>query len=291
MKDEASGYRRVFFMKTKDEMSSILKQFFIDAERETGKKAISLRTDNGTEYVNENVKEVLKSMGIIHELSPPNVKQCNGMAERENRTLCDTSRSMLFNTDLSRTDCHLLWTEAIGTAAYLRNRVPNRGILNTTPYSEWYGRKPDVSHLRVFSAKAFVHIPNAMRRKMDPKSRKAIFVGYDRLTDKVYRVFDPVKKIVERVSDVVIQDVMDKDQVLFPIPADEQEEVYEEPPIAEKDEDEAKLDDDSEQKTDNANEEAELREKKKGRPVGSKNFQKPVPTTDRELRSQINQHA
>lgn len=133
MKDEASGYRRVFFLKTKDEVSSILKQFFIDAERETGRKAISLRTDNGMEYINENVKEVLKSMGIIHELSPPNVKQCNGMAERENRTLCDTARSMLFNTDLSRTDRHLLWTEAIGTAAYLRNRVPNRGVMDTTP--------------------------------------------------------------------------------------------------------------------------------------------------------------
>lgn len=47
MKDEASGYRRVFFLKTKDEVSNILKQFFIDAERETGRKAISLRTDNG----------------------------------------------------------------------------------------------------------------------------------------------------------------------------------------------------------------------------------------------------
>jgi len=57
MKDEASGYRRVFFMKTKNEVSSILRQFFIDAEKETGRKAISLRTDNGTEYVNEDVKE------------------------------------------------------------------------------------------------------------------------------------------------------------------------------------------------------------------------------------------
>lgn len=88
------------------------------------------------EYVNENVKEVLKSMGIIYELSPPNVKSCNGMAGRENRILCDTARSMLFNTDLSKTDRHLLWTEAVSTAAYLRNRVPNRGILNTIPYSE-----------------------------------------------------------------------------------------------------------------------------------------------------------
>jgi hypothetical protein len=74
MKDEASGYRRVFFLKMKDEVSNILKQFFIDAERETGRKVISLRTDNGTEYVNESVKEVLKSKSIIHELSSPNVK-------------------------------------------------------------------------------------------------------------------------------------------------------------------------------------------------------------------------
>lgn len=201
VKDEASGYRRVFFMKTKAEVCSILKQFFVDAEQETKRKAVSLRTDNGTEYVNENVREVLKSMGITHELSSPNVKQCNGMAERENRTLCDTSRSLLFNTDLSRTDCHLLWTEAIGTAAYLRNRVPNRGIMSTTPYFEWYGKKPNVSHLRVFGAKAFVHIPDSMRQKLDPKAKKTIFVGYGRLTDKIYRIYDPVKKVVQRVSD------------------------------------------------------------------------------------------
>ena len=67
IKDEASGYRRVFFMRTKEEISDILKQFFIDAERETGRKAISLRTDNGTKYIHKKVKKVLKSMGIIHE--------------------------------------------------------------------------------------------------------------------------------------------------------------------------------------------------------------------------------
>lgn len=100
LKDEASGYRRVFFLKTKDEVSGILKEFFLEAEKETGRKVISLRTDNGTEYVNEKVKQVLKGMNITHELSPPNTKQCNGMAERENRTLCDTARSLLFNADI-----------------------------------------------------------------------------------------------------------------------------------------------------------------------------------------------
>lgn len=93
LKDEASGYRRVFFMRSKEEVSRILQEFFLEAEKETGRKAISLRTDNGTEYINDKVKNLLKELNITHELSPPNVKQCNGMAERENRTLCDTARS------------------------------------------------------------------------------------------------------------------------------------------------------------------------------------------------------
>jgi len=103
LKDEESGYRRVFFMKSKEEVSSIFRIFFLAAEKETGRKAVSLRTDNGTEYINEKVKEVLRELNITHELSPPNVKQCNGMAKRENRTFCDTARSLLFNADLSKT--------------------------------------------------------------------------------------------------------------------------------------------------------------------------------------------
>jgi len=104
---------------------------------------------------------------------------------------------------------HLLWTETVGTAAYIFViRVPNRGIITTTPYFE-YRRKPSVRkpHLRIFGAKAFVCIPDSIRHKMDPKAKKMIFVGYDRFTDKVYRVFDPEKKIVERVADVTIEDI------------------------------------------------------------------------------------
>lgn len=46
------------------------------AEKETGRKAISLRSDN--EYVNEEVGALLSSLGITHERSPPYVKQANG---------------------------------------------------------------------------------------------------------------------------------------------------------------------------------------------------------------------
>lgn len=270
MKDEASGYRKVVFMKSKDEVSSILKEFFINAEKETGRKAISLRTDNGTEYLNDKVKEVLQSMNITHELSPPNVKQCNGMAERENRTLCDSARSMLFNTDLSKVNRLLLWTEAIETAAYLRNRVPNRGKLSATPYSEWFGKKPGVSHLRIFGAKAFVRIPDVMRRKMDPKAKKMIFVGYDSYTDKVFKVFNLEKKVVERVSDVEIEDISSElDRVLFPLPAEEEEDEFREPTV---------------EKDGNMGSSSIETPKRRGRPPGARSNMRPVFPSDRVLR-------
>lgn len=81
----------------------------------------------------------------------------------------------------------------------------------------------------MFGAKAFVRIPDSMRHKMDPKAKRTIFVGYDRYTDKVYRVFDLEKKIVERVADVTIEDVTEAtEQVLFPLLFEEQEEEFEE---------------------------------------------------------------
>ena len=225
IKDEASAYRTVFFLRTKDEVADCIKKFFTQSERITGRKPVSIRTDNGTEYVNSRIEKMLSDLGVTHERSPAYVKQANGMAERENRTLCDTARSLLFNADLSKEERSLVWDEAVATAAYLRNRVPNRGTSDMTPYELFFGKKPSVGHLRVFGAPAFVKIPEGNRKKMDAKSRKCIFVGYDRQTDKVVRVFDREKKIVERVSDVIIEDSNDDNSVLFPFEDESETEV------------------------------------------------------------------
>ena len=40
------------------------------------------------------------------------------------------------------------------------------------------GKKPDLYHLKVFGCIAYVHIPNELRSKLDPKAEKRIFVGY-----------------------------------------------------------------------------------------------------------------
>ena len=72
--------------------------------------------------------------------------QQNGVAERLNRTLVETVRSMLIDSKLP----HKFWAEALSTATYLRNRSPTKAIEGMTPHEAWTKEKPQVEHLRVF---------------------------------------------------------------------------------------------------------------------------------------------
>ena len=79
---------------------------------------------------------------------------------------------------------------AISCSSYVRNRLPTSALKEgETPYERWYGRKPDVSHFRVFGCMAYALVPDCERRKLDTKSKKMPFVGYS-LTSKGYRLFD-----------------------------------------------------------------------------------------------------
>lgn len=80
------------------------------------------------------------------------------------------------------------WGEAVLTATYLQNRLPSRSVAKT-PYELWWGRKPDLGHLKVFGSEAYVHIPGTRRSKLDSKAVKLNFVGYS-MEHKGYRFVD-----------------------------------------------------------------------------------------------------
>ena len=120
----------------------------------------------------------------MQEFSPAYTPQANGMAERENRTMIEKAGSMIHSRGLPLR----LWAEAVVTASYLLNLVPNCQEVKDTPFSRWFGKKPNISHLRTFGSEVYVHIPGDQRKKMQPKSRMAIFVGYGK-SSKFFRVF------------------------------------------------------------------------------------------------------
>ena len=72
-----------------------------------------------------------------------------------------------------------LWGEAMNTAIYILNRCFTKIVQSKTPIEAWSGRKPNISHLRVFGCEAFSYIIFEKMKKLDKRAEKCIFVGYD----------------------------------------------------------------------------------------------------------------
>lgn len=72
---------------------------------------------------------------------------------------------------------------------------------NKTPQEAWSGRKPSISHLRVFRSIAYAHEPDQKRSKLDDKSERYVFIGYDSRS-KGYKLYNPSKEKIIISRDV-----------------------------------------------------------------------------------------
>ena len=70
------------------------------------------------------------------------------------------------------------------------NKTPTATVHDVTPKEKYMGNKPDLSHMKVFGCISYVHVPDELRTKLDPKAEKCIFIGYS-LEKKGYRCYNP----------------------------------------------------------------------------------------------------
>ncbi|CAB3996098.1 Retrovirus-related Pol poly from transposon TNT 1-94 [Paramuricea clavata] len=115
----------------------------------------------------------------------------NGTVERAWLSLFNMARCLLLEANLPKS----IWTYAVMAAAYIRNRCFN-ARLGKTPYEAFTGSKPDLSNMHVFGFVCYAYVQNA--KKLDPRSKQGIFVGYDKRSP-AYLVFYPDSNKVERV--------------------------------------------------------------------------------------------
>ncbi|GJR66024.1 putative ribonuclease H-like domain-containing protein [Tanacetum coccineum] len=190
--DDFSRFSWVFFLRTKDETSGILKDFIRQIENQLNQKVKTIRCDNGTEFKNRDVIEFCGSKGIKREYSNARTPQQNGVAERKNRTLIEAARTMLADSFLPNT----FWAEAVSTACYVLNRVLVTKPHNKTPYELLTGKIPIISYIRPFGC--HVTILNTIDHlgKFAGKSDEGFLVGYS-LQSKAFRVYNLETKRVE----------------------------------------------------------------------------------------------
>nr|GEW52618.1 hypothetical protein [Tanacetum cinerariifolium] len=104
-----------------------------------------IKSDNGTEFKNNDLNQFCRIKGIKREFSVPITPQQNGIAERKTRTLIEAARTMLADLFLPIP----FWAEAVNTAYYVQNRVLVTKPHNKTPYELLHSRtlknKPNIA--------------------------------------------------------------------------------------------------------------------------------------------------
>ena len=70
--------------------------------------------------------------GIIHQSSCAHTPQQNGVAERKNRHLVETARTILLHGNVP----FRFWGDAVLTACYLINRMPSSVLHDQIPHSQ-----------------------------------------------------------------------------------------------------------------------------------------------------------
>lgn len=107
----------------------------------------------------------LNTHGIERDGIPPYSPELNGIAERTNRTIVESARSMIYHAKMPQ------WflAETLVHAADILNRFICPRSASKSSYELLTGKKPRVDHIRVFGSMAFVHIAKEKRKKLDPK--------------------------------------------------------------------------------------------------------------------------
>jgi transposase InsO family protein len=160
-----------------------------------------LRSDNGGEYTSKDFVSFCRDVGIKRELTTPYNPQQNGVAERKNRTIMEALKTMIHDQDLPM----CLWAEAAMVVVYVQNRLSHSALAFKTPEKMFTGKKPEVSHLKIFGCPVFIHIPKEKRNKLEPSGKKGIFVGYCEVS-KVFRIYIPGHHHIEISRDVTFDE-------------------------------------------------------------------------------------
>ena len=199
--DDHTRYMWSMLLKENSEAFSKFKKLRIIVEKEIGEKIQTFRTDRWGEFVSHEFDGYCEGAGIRRHLTAPYTPQQNGVVERRNRTLMEMARSLLKHMSMP----NYLWGEAIRHATYLINRVATRALNDKTPYEMLRGKRPNISHIRVFGCVGYAKIEGVHLKKLDDRSRMLVHLGTEP-GSKAYRLFDPNTRRIIVSRDVVFDE-------------------------------------------------------------------------------------
>jgi hypothetical protein len=139
------------------------------------KPFIEMKSDCGTEFVNEDMQQLLGNFGVFHSTTSPYSPHQNGIAERSNRTVFDLAAAVMHACGIAIR----YWTHAVAFVIHTLNHLPCKALnLISTPHIEVFQQVPDVSYFRTFGCDAYMVLPDNKRPSFGLRAVKGIFLGY-----------------------------------------------------------------------------------------------------------------
>ncbi|VVC34356.1 Integrase, catalytic core,Ribonuclease H-like domain [Cinara cedri] len=197
--DDYTQFNVIYLLENKSEVLNYFKKYEAVVSVHFRQTIQSLRCDNGGEYISHNFKNFCAQKGIVVNYTAPYTPEQNGLAERTNRTIIESTRSLLFQSGLSKE----MWSEAALMVTYLLNRLPTSKNSSKTPTEFWNGCKLNLSNIRVFGCATFAHIPKQLRSKLDSKLRKSVMLGF---VESGYRLWDLETRAIFVSQDVIFNE-------------------------------------------------------------------------------------
>nr|GEX35823.1 hypothetical protein [Tanacetum cinerariifolium] len=164
--DDYSRFTCVKCLRSKDEAPDFINKFLKMIQVRLKVSVRRIRTDNGTEFVNQTLREYYEQVGISHETSVARSPQQNGVIERRNRTLIKVARTMLIYARAPL----FLWVEAVATACFTQDRSIIRLHHGKTPYEILHNKLSDLSYFHVFGALCYPINDSQNLGKLQPKA-------------------------------------------------------------------------------------------------------------------------
>lgn len=144
--DDSSKATWTFLLVTKQDVFQKFKQFLAYVQNHFHTTVKSIRTNHGTEFLNQTFSAFLAQMWISHQTSCTYTPQQNARVERKHKHLLEIARALRFHSGLP----HKYWGECILTATHLINVLPSVVLNYKSPYEVLFGKVPDYSLLRCF---------------------------------------------------------------------------------------------------------------------------------------------
>ena len=181
--DRATRYQWIFLTASKtppiDVVTRILNKF------KSKNPHRQVRVDQGGELGKSSAfRDAVAECDFTLELTGADNSKQNGLIERPNRNLAETMRCLLHAADLGPE----FWSFALVHAVYLKNRLYHHSI-NSTPFYNFTGLKPDLTNLKIFGSKVYARRTGRRPYKLDNHVDTGIFLGYT-ATDKNYIYVD-----------------------------------------------------------------------------------------------------